>query len=252
MPHVWTYWHDDGAGLTDIRREYLNTWDQYLGPKWEIHVLTDKTLSNYVDVDLVQYKKCGFAAFSDVLRLYLLGKYGGLWLDASIVLHKPIHCIIHDLGRITVFRLKSRKYVESWFLYTPQHHRYIFRQWYTELRSVLDEWPRVCDHRVYQNVRVEVDSPVHYFMVYQSWLYLVQKNPHFANVFHMAHIIPVKWEMFVFGNKHLGACLLKTTHKTRTIYKHRHRVYNIGWIGFVFLCYFVLKRLRQSKKKPLP
>lgn len=254
MPCVWTYWHDEKRGLSEMRRDYLNTWDRHLGPEWDIHVLTDAILSKYVNVELTQYKKCGFAAFSDVLRLYLLGRYGGLWLDASIVLQKPIHSIIDDPHRVTVFRLKSRNYVESWFLYTPKKYRHIFKLWYSELRSVMDQWPHVCHHRAYQSVPIQVNKPIHYYMVYQSWCYLVQNNPRFKQTFAEARVLPVCWEMFVLGNKQLGAYLLKTTHKTRWMYKHRCRIYSVVCIVFFFfLCCLIpnKKKTRERVKKKM-
>lgn len=222
MPHIWTYWHTEVDPSSEIAVRYLNSWSRYCDSEWDIHVLNDRTVHQYVHEEIMQYKTCGLAAFSDVLRLYLLSTYGGLWMDASIVLHKPITEVIRDQSRITVFQLWSNKYVESWFLYTPASKREVFRQWYIELCSVMKAWPNVVDHRVYREIPVQVSIP-QYFMVYQSWLYLCSVDARFKQAFAKkeAIVTPVQWEMFPLGNKMFGACLLKTTHKTRWFYKNQ-------------------------------
>lgn len=54
-------------------------------------VLNLETIKDYVDIphkyyELLKSGKMGMAHFSDILRTYLLVKYGGCWIDATVLL----------------------------------------------------------------------------------------------------------------------------------------------------------------------
>lgn len=60
-----------------------------------IHVLTEKNLSNYIEIPryiLEKYEAniIGPANFSDICRSMLLSKYGGIWIDATIFCTRKI------------------------------------------------------------------------------------------------------------------------------------------------------------------
>ena len=68
------------TGLASLRRNL---------PDYEVRVLTWNNLKDYVDLPRVIYDKfsAGWIAgahFSDILRLALLSKYGGLWVDSTV------------------------------------------------------------------------------------------------------------------------------------------------------------------------
>jgi lipopolysaccharide biosynthesis glycosyltransferase len=89
---IWQYW---GQGLNmqelpEIVRICFDSVDQYKDNYLVIR-LSDETISDYIDLPAFvwQKRKCpefNRTFFSDLLRLALLNVYGGVWLDATILL----------------------------------------------------------------------------------------------------------------------------------------------------------------------
>lgn len=91
---IWQYWAQGfESELPEVVRTCLASVDRYKGD-YELVRLSDKTIPEYVDLpDFVWEKRrngWSIAFFSDVLRLALLYVYGGVWLDATILLTEPI------------------------------------------------------------------------------------------------------------------------------------------------------------------
>ncbi|MCH7350430.1 MULTISPECIES: capsular polysaccharide synthesis protein [unclassified Acinetobacter] len=92
---IWQYW---GQGTTEKLPNIVNicfsSVEKYKGD-YEIIRLDDLTIKEYLDFpDFVWEKKKNkefkHAFFSDLIRLALLDLYGGVWLDATILLTAPI------------------------------------------------------------------------------------------------------------------------------------------------------------------
>ena len=63
--------------------------------KHPVHIISKYNLEKYIKVpsyiyDKFKKKKFGITNFSDILRLGLIFKYGGYWIDATYFLTKPI------------------------------------------------------------------------------------------------------------------------------------------------------------------
>lgn len=102
---IFTYWETIGysrrPGYLDLLKEL---WVKFLPQDTEIIEITPKNLYEYLDKDCFDFKKLfliddlvtlavkGFHAAwrSDVIRLLLLEKYGGLWLDHDTIIYGNI------------------------------------------------------------------------------------------------------------------------------------------------------------------
>lgn len=94
---VWVYWYQGKENMPELVRTCINSMKKNL-KKTEIVLITKDNLSKYVDVDkniLKKYKdgKIGNAHFSDIIRIALLKEYGGIWLDATILVTEKIENI---------------------------------------------------------------------------------------------------------------------------------------------------------------
>lgn len=85
---IWQYWaqgYDDVPRIVGECLDSVEKWtDGYL-----IVRLSDQNIHEYLDIpDFVEKKRSHFsiAHFSDLLRLMLLQAYGGIWIDATILL----------------------------------------------------------------------------------------------------------------------------------------------------------------------
>lgn len=89
---IWQYW---GQGikreeLPEVVRTCFDSVDKYAGD-FEVIRLTDNTIRDYLDVpeEILQKVQSGEIRrvfLSDLLRVMLLATYGGIWLDATILM----------------------------------------------------------------------------------------------------------------------------------------------------------------------
>ena len=137
---IWTYWNDDNIPpivkkIMDHRASVLKSWRQI--------VLSDATLGDYVDPP-DEYYKLGQTHKSDWLRLALLKKYGGCWMDATIIvnsesaLNKMYNESVRKQSEFTGFftplciiNNDPSSFIESWFIMAPKGSR-VITAWYAE------------------------------------------------------------------------------------------------------------------------
>lgn len=104
--------------LPAIVKLSIDSWKK-LNPEYDVRVLDDATMWNYLDrAELPRAFEClDVVHVSDVVRLALLVKYGGVWLDASMVTLKPLTQILNDVSHpATYVQWSSRRYVENYLL----------------------------------------------------------------------------------------------------------------------------------------
>ena len=93
---IWQYWGQgmDNVSLPGIVQICFDSVDRNKGA-YRVIRLTDKTVSEYIDLPDFVWRKRENAQFtrtlfSDLLRIALLSVYGGVWLDATILLTGPL------------------------------------------------------------------------------------------------------------------------------------------------------------------
>lgn len=89
---IWQYWAQGYDNIPEIVRHCLDTVDKYASG-YTIIRLSDANLNDYLELpEYIADKRniYSFAFFSDLLRVMLLSVYGGLWLDATVMLSTPL------------------------------------------------------------------------------------------------------------------------------------------------------------------
>lgn len=91
---IWICWWQGIENAPEIVKKCLNSVKKY-NPDKKIIVVTEKNYKQYVTIpdyieEKLKTKKMSITHFSDVLRVNLLSKYGGLWLDATCFLTADI------------------------------------------------------------------------------------------------------------------------------------------------------------------
>lgn len=87
---IWQYWHQGIENAPEIIKKCVESVKKY-HPEYQINILSFDTIKDYVEIPqkfytLLEQKKIPIAIFSDILRLNLLSKYGGMWIDSTIFL----------------------------------------------------------------------------------------------------------------------------------------------------------------------
>lgn len=132
---------ENHKSLRGLNRECINRWKE-LNPTWQVNVLSDKTIADYVPeyFDIVKNSpKRSLAAKSDMLRLLVLEKYGGVWTDASLYPLQNMDVVYEDyMNKYNFFayrympRLvwKSQPLeISSFFLISGESNLYLIRKW---------------------------------------------------------------------------------------------------------------------------
>ena len=91
---IWVCWFQGEENAPPLVRRCIASIRQHAG-KHPVHVLTADNLQSYINFPPVIWekwksKKILPANFSDIVRMALIYRYGGLWLDATIFCSKQI------------------------------------------------------------------------------------------------------------------------------------------------------------------
>lgn len=87
---VWVFWWQELENAPKVVKKCVESMKKYCGGR-EIVVISQKNYREFVTLpDYIEKKfndkKISITHFSDILRINLLSKYGGLWLDATCLL----------------------------------------------------------------------------------------------------------------------------------------------------------------------
>ena len=89
-------------------------------PDNRVHLLTDANIAGYVDVPdgLMDALAGNRTHFSDLLRLLLLEKFGGIWVDGTCLVSEPLRPhVTAALEQSSIFAFNyTGPYISSWFL----------------------------------------------------------------------------------------------------------------------------------------
>ena len=189
IPHIfWAYWHDpDNVPL--IVNECFISWRRNY-PTYSIIIVNSDTISNFISRDELPRKFDQIKAHqmrSDFIRLALLRKYGGVWMDASILMMKPIDPIWLDHKYdLAVFNqpilqtIKDKPVAETWFISVPKNSKTI-ELWSDEFKSGVDDFNTLEEY--YDNLEKKgVDLQDlrivgTYLTIYASFLAIQNKHP---------------------------------------------------------------------------
>lgn len=92
---IWVLWLQGEDCMPEIVRKCVNSIRRN-AQKHPVHLLSKDNISDYVD-DCFDFKrvnegnyKISRTHYSDLLRMQLLSKYGGLWIDSTVYMSKPM------------------------------------------------------------------------------------------------------------------------------------------------------------------
>ena len=87
---VWTMWQQGEAQMPETVKASIKTIKAFAERnECEFYLLTDETLAEFINIPIditEKYKKKELSAahYSDIVRFYLLCRYGGIWMDATL------------------------------------------------------------------------------------------------------------------------------------------------------------------------
>lgn len=157
---VWMFWNNENIPL-EIQT-FINKIKNE-NPDYDVRILNFSNLNNYVN-DLIFYDGIDIpiANKTDLIRLALLYKFGGVWLDITTILFQPIDDFlniknINNYDLIAFYYEKTttdfnRPMIESWFLAAPPQSQFI-HEWFKTLYPLIN----LGSKNYYCNVKMRAD-----------------------------------------------------------------------------------------------
>ncbi|HSJ43433.1 MAG TPA: capsular polysaccharide synthesis protein [Euzebyales bacterium] len=124
---VWVYWGQGMAEAPPVVRRCHMELIRHHGAD-EVVVLDDDAIDRYADIPGYVHDRTrnSRTKFSDVLRLDLLARHGGVWLDATCLVRENMIAMLPDLLSSGFFAPRYRTArISSWFMASPPGHRVI-------------------------------------------------------------------------------------------------------------------------------
>ncbi|MEE4238610.1 MAG: capsular polysaccharide synthesis protein [Anderseniella sp.] len=130
---IWIFWMQGELAAPELVKRCIASWRK-LNPCWETVVLDENNYQDYVDIGIKQddFRQLGIPMRSDLLRLALLDRYGGVWVDATVLCWLPldlfVHAYVSGSGFFAFSRSRGERVISSWFLAAIPNHP-IIRRW---------------------------------------------------------------------------------------------------------------------------
>jgi hypothetical protein len=130
---IFMYWHNGFINSPIIVKECLKSW-KYFNSDYEIIELNDDNLIHWINInDLIKNKNITITSKSDIIRLFLLKKYGGFWIDATVLCVNSLDNWINNYISTGFFAFSfnpiNDKRLSTWFLYADKDN-YIINKWF--------------------------------------------------------------------------------------------------------------------------
>ena len=165
--------------MEDITKKCIDSWYKYIPDGWKIVILNDSKLNEVDVIKPLSFNTLSHTTKSDVVRLSVLYKYGGLWMDASVLLTESLDWLLeYETNNYYGFNY-GKKYIENWFLFVPNTCNHNILKWLNVFNSILDTQP-YNKHISYTHKCTSQDD---YFMQYQAFCYLVRVDSDFKDAF---------------------------------------------------------------------
>lgn len=157
---IWSYWkvvHKEAESeearikslKTSVFLKFCHESFKKLNPGWQVMLLNQKTVWQYITKEDLPtgFDRLSIQHQSDAIRLAVIVKYGGVWLDASTLLLQPLSAIVGDDPDIRSFyvnrglvgqpvinarfqgytRYTAEFHIENWFFAAPPQDPFMVR-----------------------------------------------------------------------------------------------------------------------------
>tara|TARA_B100002052_G_scaffold298981_1_gene334550 strand:+ start:2502 stop:3518 length:1017 start_codon:yes stop_codon:yes gene_type:complete len=186
--YVWMYWdHTPLPSTVDLCHRNWARMASSSSTSFSVILVTQKTLSNFIDADAhpcLSNKNTNWRALrSDFIRLSLLHRFGGVYMDATCILTENLDWVATDDG-LQCFQAYynprnmtlgcHKPVIENSFLVAPAAHPFV-TQWLATLSEL-----RTCDEegieRALGNTPTQVHMKRYYHFAYHCVTKMLSKH----------------------------------------------------------------------------
>jgi hypothetical protein len=124
---IWFLWYQGLADAPPVVKKCFASWKKH-NPDWEVIFLDQENIKDYITLSLPPetLSELSVNHQSDITRIELLAKYGGVWADATSLCRRPLDEWLNEYiqSGFFAFVYKTRGYgwILSWFLAAEKNH----------------------------------------------------------------------------------------------------------------------------------
>lgn len=216
---IWFFWMQGAENLPCIPRLCLN-YAQKNANGHPVIVVSETNLSEYVQLpdhilQLYQQGRITPTNLSDIIRLGLLSKYGGLWIDATLFITRPLPA---DLFSLPFFSIKHHPV--GHFVSDGQWSSFCISAWRNH-PLILNAFHILTDYWAHEDIQID------YFFVDCAFdlLYHTDNASRLAidavpftneNIYRLNCLLPLKYDEAQFTELTRDTYLFKLSWKTYT------------------------------------
>jgi hypothetical protein len=163
---IWIYWNGPIDEAPPFVQYAIKSWSAK-NINWKIHVLSDETLAEFIEPPTADHMRM-VQAKSDVIRLSLLNRYGGVWVDATCSCVLPLDHWLLPLMQSGFFAFPDTypgRIIQSWFL-ASEPRNYLIEKWREKASQYYKKRGRL----------------LHYFWVMHLFEYIVRTDKRAATI----------------------------------------------------------------------
>lgn len=130
---IWVLWLQGFENAPEIVKKCVHTWEK-ANSGWKVIKINRESINKHIDVEKV-IKNNGSnmekSDISDVVRIKILAKYGGVWVDSTCICQRPLDTWLHeytDSGFFAFSRPTKDREIASWFLASKKGN-YLIKSW---------------------------------------------------------------------------------------------------------------------------
>ena len=184
---IWSYWEQGFDHSIPLVKKCVHNWKRY-NPGWDVRMLDKNTVYDYLDEDSFRISNINnfIQKKSDIIRLNLLEKYGGVWMDSTIFCccdlswihavqdHRNSTMVAYYIPRSTTN--DAYPVIESWFIASIPNHPFI-QKWRAEFQHFLDiGFNSYIQEIQHNNIDTQKISPLTYLTIHVSAQKILQTN----------------------------------------------------------------------------
>ena len=156
--NLFIYWAQGFDSAPEIVKICYETWKTHNKETWKIIELDDTNINNYLKLEEyipdIAKKNMMLCHKADIIRVLLLDKYGGIWVDATTYCVKPLDSWLNKYAKTGFFAFDkpgNDRLLSNWFLYSEKNN-YIIQLW---KQRILDYWEKKkCADHYYRHLYI--------------------------------------------------------------------------------------------------
>ena len=225
--NIFIYWKQKVSNSPELVKKCIQSW--YKNNNYVIHILDDNNIHKYIDykslIKNFEIKKISIQHESDIIRICLLEKYGGIWCDATTFCIEKLDTWINKYCKNGFFAFEKpnihdpKRLLSNWFIYGKKNSK-IIKEW---KNSLINYW----------NTYNEPNDlfPMHYLFtdlynnnskIKKEWDEVIKisaNGPHFLNINGLANEIKPAVKSHIDNKK---SFIYKLTYKQDLTHKHQN------------------------------